>query len=155
MPLTNATLNSDLQISQNNHDLFVQFSFQYRFTKRRWRFDINPQLVYDKPMDENSEFDSINRLTTSWIDGDRFLSDVNVSVSAIDDRSAKSIETSIDIAADSGHATIDATYLPDSNLYHYSANLTTSLLLNKSSFALGGKSPARSALIFRCRWQGR
>jgi hypothetical protein len=140
-------LDSNLQLTRNNDDLSILFSVQYRFSSGKWQTDFRPQYLAERLDGESTTHDTAAALTTSWRDGERYKSDVNVTLSAINDRNNDSLEANIDVASRLGHANIVSTYLSRQNLHAYSANLSTSLLVNNNSFALGGKSPARSAVI--------
>lgn len=148
-PITssNALFSSNLQLTKNNDELLLQLSIQYRFGSGQWRTDFNPQLLLERESGQNSEFDTTTNLISSWRDGDRYLSDVNFSVSAIRERSDTSLETSLDIASNLGHLYLDSVYLTDEKTFSYAANISTAVLMNKSSFTFGGKTPTKSAIV--------
>lgn len=145
--LSRALFHANLQLTENNDNLLLLLSFQYRFDSGRWHTDFNPQLLLEQESGQNREFDTTTNLTSSWRGGDRYLSDVNFSVSAINERSDSSLETSLDIASSKGHLNVNSVYTTDSKTLSYAANISTSVLMNKSSFVFGGKSPARSAIV--------
>jgi len=142
-----ANLDSNLQLTKNNGDLSILLSFQYRFSSGKWQTDFRPQFIAERLDNESTTHDTAAALTSSWRDGERYKSDVNVTLSAINDRTNDSLEANIDVASRLGHANIVSTYLSRQNLHAYAANLSTSLLVNNDSIAMGGKSPARSAVI--------
>ncbi len=140
---------SNLQLTEDNDNLLLQASFQYRIASGKWRTEVNPQFLVERESDQPGTTDTTASVTSAWQDGDRYLSDVNFSASAIRERTDSSLESTLDIASNLGHLNINNVYHTDQKSHSYAANASTSLLMNKSTFAFGGRSPARSAIVVK------
>jgi hypothetical protein len=142
-----STLDIGLSVTKDNGNLLALFGFSLRQIRGNWRSEISSQYYNDKQefLPDDSGF--VNNVNTSWFDGDRFVSDVTWNVRATDDRENQFLETDIEIISDRGRLNVDSAYSLDQKKFNYGANFNTTFIINKNSMSLGGRTPARSALV--------
>jgi len=143
----NKTLFTDLQVSQNNDEFLVLLGARISLRKNRWQNDIRTRLYYDEQENLDSKSGLISHFSSLWQDGDRFLSDIDVSLRAIDERSDRFAEAEFNIESNLGRGNFDLTYSAENSTTSYGANFYTSILANKNTFSIGGRSQARSAIV--------
>ncbi len=143
----NQLLTSNFQLTRNNDDYLVLLSARLSVKKGRWQTDFNTRGYYDNSELMPTDSGLISTLSSTWRDGDRYLSDVSVAFRAVDEQADKSLESELNIASRYGRANLEAIYSTDTDKLNYGANFYTSVIANTNSFSIGGKSQARSALV--------
>lgn len=138
---------SNLQVTKNNGDLLVLATFRLTLRQQHWQNQISASYYDDRPEVAPSTHGVIGNVSSSWSDGDIFLSDVDLTMRANRERSDRTLETELNVASDSGRYNVDGVYSMDSRRLNYGANAFTNIIANKDTVTFGGRSQAQSAVV--------
>ncbi|MCB1692522.1 MAG: CS1-pili formation C-terminal domain-containing protein [Pseudomonadales bacterium] len=142
----NRILDSSLQIADNNGDTLILFGVRFALRSEHWQNQVSAR-AYRETNEMGRTSGVITNLTSNWQDGDRFLSDVNVTLRANDEQQDRTFESELDIVGSLGRANFDALYSTEADRLSYGASLFTTVIANRDSVSLGGRNQARSAVV--------
>ncbi|MDH5737649.1 MAG: CS1-pili formation C-terminal domain-containing protein [Gammaproteobacteria bacterium] len=149
-----ALLNLSLEFSKSKseellirHDeTLLLFTASIRFGSGRWQMEAGARPTRRETDNQSNSW--LNpRLSAHWTDGDKYDSDVALTLRARDEQDIRFLETEFEAAGRYGRSTIDIQRNLDTSVTQYGVNLFTTLLANGNSFGVGGKSITESALI--------
>lgn len=142
-----SSLNTDLQITRDNGDLQALLTFRLRLDQGNWRHEASSQYYYEDTTGFETEDGFINNLSTAWSDGDRYRSDMNWNLRAVDERQDQSLETDFEIVSDYGRMNADLIYSNQTDNLSWGGSLHTNIIANSNTISFGGREQARSALV--------
>lgn len=142
-----SVLETDIQATRDNDDSQVLFTMRLRLDSGNWRNEMSSQYYFDDPENSDSEDGFVNNLSTSWSDGDRYLSDVSWNLRAVKEREDETMETNFEVASDYGRMNADVIYSRELDAASWGASLHTNIIANRDTFSFGGREQARSALV--------
>lgn len=145
--LGRSTLETDLQLTEDNGNMQALFTMRLRFDAENWRHEVSSQYYHDEFDDADSEEGFINNVATSWSDGDRYSSDINWNLRAINERDDDSLETDVEIVSDYGRLNADLVYAREADRLSWGASVYTNVIANSGGISFGGREQARSALV--------
>lgn len=140
-------LDTSIQFTENNDDTLVLVGFRLSHRSDRWQNRVAAQYYEDEITGLPRETGYIGNISSNWQDGDKYLSDVSLTLRGVEERTDRTFETKLDYASDLGRMNVEAVYSDESRRMSYGANLFTSIVANSSTLSLGGKTQARSALV--------
>lgn len=154
MSFHDQVISTNLQASRDNGDWQVLLGARMAVKHNRWRTSLSTQAYYEDDEAGNGlQTDSgvITNLSSTWQDGDRYLSDISVAVRAIDERFDRTLESELNVASQLGRANIDVVYSDENEAISYGASFYTSIIANRDTFTFGGKRQARAAVVLDIR----
>ena len=145
--LGRSALETDLQLTDDNGNLQALFTMRFRFDTQNWRHQISSQYYHDEFDERDTEKGFINNVSTSWNDGDRYVSDVNWNLRGVNEREDDSIETDIEVVSDYGRVNADVVYARAADRLSWGASVYTNIIASRGGIGFGGREQARSALV--------
>ena len=142
----NQLVSSNVQVTHDNGDWQVLLGLRASIRNGSWQSSIFGQAYYEEDI-ENADRGLITNLSTTWQDGDRYLSDISVTARAVDERFDRTFESEVDLASQLGRLNVEAAYSEETSRTSYGVNLATTFIANRGTFKFGGKRQARSALV--------
>lgn len=139
-------LTSNLQLSRDNGDWQVLFGVRLANSGPTWQHNVFSEAYYEEELDQSDSGFTTN-LSSTWQDGDRYLSDISVSARAVDERRDRTLESEIDVASQLGKFNLEVAYSEENSRLSYGANLATTFIANSDTIQFGGKRQARSAVV--------
>ena len=143
----NQVISTSLQASRDNGDWQVLLGARMSVKGNRWQTSLTSQGYYEDNEGRQTESGINSNLSSTWQDGDRYLSDVSVALRAVDEQFDRSLESEFNIASQLGRANIETVYSEEKDAISYGASFYTSIIANRDTFTFGGKRQARSAVI--------
>lgn len=147
----NKIMSTNLQASRDNGDWQVLLSARMSIKNNRWQTTLTSQGYYEDNQGQPADSGFINNLSSTWQDGDRYLSDVSLALRAVDERFDRTLESELNIASQLGRANIETVYSEENDALSYGASFYTSIIANRDTFTFGGKRQARSAVVLDIR----
>lgn len=139
-------VSSNLQIVNDNSDWQVLFGVRMSTTGTSWQNSLLSQAYYEEELG-SSETGVTTNLSTTWQDGDKYLSDIRLTARAGDERFDRTLESELDIASQLGKLNLEASYSHETQRTSYGANIATTFIANSDAFKFGGKRQARSTVV--------
>ncbi len=143
----NTILDTSLNITENNDSLLVLFGGRLSLRSDRWGTQVSSRFYREDTDTESIDQGTINSLSTTWQDRDRFASDVSVNLRANDGRDDRTIETELDITSSLGRTNLEAIYSEDAGELSYGGSFYTSFIANSQTLALGARQQGQSAVV--------
>ena len=150
-PFHNQAIASNLQVVKDNGDWQVVLGARMAVRAGSWQTRLVSQAYYDKFDNQETDTGLINNLSSTWQDGDRFLSDVTLALRAVDERFDRTLESELDVASQYGRANVELVYSDENQQYSYGANFYTSVIANSDTITFGGKRQARAGVVLDVR----
>ena len=138
---------TDLQVTKDNGEWLILLSARLAISGDHWNTDISSRAFHENTPDQPKDNGFINSVATSWRDGDRYQSDLRWSMRAVDDRVDKTIESEFELGSRLGRLNMDVVHSLENDVTSYGANFYTTIIANKDTFSIGGKTQALSAVV--------
>ncbi|MDZ7685205.1 MAG: CS1-pili formation C-terminal domain-containing protein [Gammaproteobacteria bacterium] len=140
-------LDTSLQVTQDNGSVLVLLGARLSIRAGRWQNRLSTQVFRDRPENMPENQGVITDVTSTWQDGDRFLSDVTWIMRANDAQDDRTLEGELDVAGGLGQANVEAVYSDEAQRFSYSGNFYTSMIANAQTVAIGARQQGQSAVV--------
>ncbi|MEX0943225.1 MAG: CS1-pili formation C-terminal domain-containing protein [Pseudomonadales bacterium] len=138
---------TSIQYTENNDDTLVLITARLSFRHGRWQHQARTQYYEDRLEGDHNSNGFIGNLSSNWQDGDKYLSDISMTMRAVEERTDRTLESQFDYASDLGRANLEAVYSQQNERLGYGGSVFTSIIANADTLALGGKQQAQSAIV--------
>lgn len=124
-------------------------SFDLSRFRDNWSFRANPQALYNKNSNGDSDRTERLQLSATYSDSDSSIGNVRTTVRADKESGRTSAGVSSRLATTWGTTNLNINHVDtdSSNSTSYSASLSTSFMANSDVFAFGGESQSSSAVV--------
>lgn len=143
----NQMLLTNLSVTDNNGELLVLFGARLAWNNGPWNNQVSSRVYHERRSGLPTETGLITNAASSWQDGDRFLSDVNLTFRANDEQQDRSVEADLEVISNLGRTNLDAIYSLETDRVNYGASFFSSIMANKDAFSFGGRNQAPAALV--------
>lgn len=143
----NRILDTSIQYTENNDDKLLLIGARLSLRSGRWQHQASSRYFDDKLAGEPDNSGFIGSLSSNWQDGDKYLSDISMTMRGVEERTDRTFESQLDYTSDLGRANLEAVYSESSERLSYGGSIFTSIIANADTVSLGGKQQAQSVIV--------